>query len=284
MGDRAAIALAPLVMAILASPAAAREEPLWEGGLGIAALAFPDYRGADHTRAYVFPAPYFVYRGDFLRSDRHGLRGVFMKTDNLDLNLSLGASLPVRSEDIPVREGMPDLRPAIEAGPSLDVTFWRSADQRMTLDLRMPLRGALTVEAHPRYIGAQFFPHLNIDIHDPAGFTGWSLGLLAGPVYTDKRYNRYFYEVEPQFATATRPAYSPGGGFAGVQAIAALSKRFPKFWVGGFVRYDTLEGAHFEASPLVASKRYLAGGFGISWILGESPQRVPVADYGDERK
>ncbi len=263
-------------------PAAAREEPLWEAGLGAAALVFPDYRGSDHTRVLAFPAPFFVYRGDFLKADRYGLRGVFLKTERVDLNLSFGASLPVRSSDIPAREGMPDLKPAVEIGPSLAITAWRSPEQRMKVDLRLPLRGAITVESQPRYIGAQFFPHVSLDVRDALGYAGWNLGLLAGPVYTDKRYNRYFYEVQPQFATPERPAYSPGGGFAGTQFIVALSKRFPKLWIGGFVRYDSLDGAQFESSPLVASKRYLAGGIAVSWVLGESSVRVPASRFKDE--
>jgi outer membrane scaffolding protein for murein synthesis (MipA/OmpV family) len=271
-----------LLLVLIASSAVAREEPLWEAGIGVAAIELPGYRGSDRSRAYVLPAPYFVYRGDILKADGSGLRGVFMRTDTLDLHLSLGASLPVESDDVPARAGMPDLAPSVEAGPSLDVTLWRSAAQRVKLDLRLPLRGAMTIERSPRYIGAQFFPHLNLDIHDPAGLSGWNLGLLAGPVYTDGRYNRYFYEVAPAFATATRPAYTTGGGYGGTQFIAALSKRFPTFWIGGFVRYDTLHGAVFEGSPLVTSKRYVAGGFAVTWILGESSQRVPVTAYGDE--
>jgi hypothetical protein len=39
-----------------------------------------------------------------------------------------------------------------------------------------PLRAAVTVESHPRYVGAQFFPHLNLDVNDVAGFGGWNLG------------------------------------------------------------------------------------------------------------
>jgi hypothetical protein len=69
-----------------------------------------------------------------------------------------------------------------------------------------------------------------------------------------------------------------------MQFLAALSKRFPKYWVGGFVRYDTLNNAAFEQSPLVTTKKYFAAGFAISWILGESKERVPVTPYGDERK
>jgi MipA family protein len=264
-------------MALAASlPAAARDEPLWEAGLGVAALSFPDYRGSSHTRTYALPAPYFVYRGDFFKADRHGLRRTFFKREDIDLNLSVGASLPVDSGDDPVRAGMPDLKPSVEFGPSLDLTLWRSADRQAKLDLRLPLRAAFTVESRSRFIGGQFFPHANVDVRGPFGLQGWNLGVLAGPVFTDARSNRYFYEVAPEFATASRPAYAaPGGGYAGLQFLVALSKRYPRFWIGGFARYDTLKGAAFEASPLVASKRYVAGGIGISWILGESSERVP---------
>jgi outer membrane scaffolding protein for murein synthesis (MipA/OmpV family) len=272
-------------MTLVPAAASAREEPLWEAGLGVAALSFPDYRGSSQSRGYALPAPYFVYRGDFLKADRHGLRGVFFKTERLDLNLSVGASLPVDSSDNRAREGMPDLEPSVEIGPSLDVTMWRSADGRAKLDLRLPVRAAFTVESHSRFIGGQFFPHANVDVHDPLGFAGWNLGVLAGPVFTDARYNRYYYEVAAPFATAQRAAYAaPGGGYAGMQFLLALSKRYPRFWIGGFARYDTLRGAVFEASPLVTSRKYVAAGIGISWIFRESAARVPVADFGDERK
>jgi outer membrane scaffolding protein for murein synthesis (MipA/OmpV family) len=275
----ARVAAAAVAFAVAAPLAHARDEPLWEAGLGVAALAFPDYRGASQSSTYALPAPYFVYRGEIFKADRHGLRGIFFRTDRVDLNLSVGASLPVDSEDNRAREGMPDLRPSVEAGPSLDIHLWRTGDRRSKLDLRLPLRGAVTVESDPRYTGLQFFPHLNVDVQDPAGMSGWNLGMLAGPVFTDSRYNRYFYAVPREFATADRPAYEPGSGYAGMQFIVALSKRFPKFWVGGFARYDTLRGAAFEASPLVTSKRYAAGGIGISWILGESSQRVKMESF-----
>jgi MipA family protein len=270
------------VLALAATSAAARDEPLWEAGIGVAGLHFPDYRGSDHTRNYVLPAPYLVYRGDFFKADRYGLRGVLLKSDRVDLNLSVGASLPVDSKDDRARAGMPDLKPSLELGPSLQVTVWRSDDHRLGLVARFPLRGAMTVESSPRFIGTQFFPHLNVDVYDPGGFDGWHFGALAGPVYTDARYNHYFYEVPAAFATASRPAYTPGGGYAGMQFLSALSRRYPKFWVGAFARYDTLRGAAFETSPLVTSKRYVSAGFAVSWVLGVSDKRVPVADFGDE--
>jgi MipA family protein len=276
-----------LLLAAALAPAGAvaqtREEPLWELGIGVAGLAFPHYRGSDQARGYVLPAPYVVYRGEFLKADRHGVRGLLFGRDNLDLNLSFGASLPVDSSENRAREGMPDLKPSVEMGASLDWTLWESQARGLKLDLRMPLRGVITIESSPRYIGYQFYPHLNIDVDAPGGMSGWNLGMLAGPVYTDTKYNKYFYEVAPEFATPTRPAYTPGGGYAGTQFILAMSKRFPKYWIGGFVRFDTLNGAAFEDSALVTSKRYAAAGIAISWIFNESKQRVTV-DKFDERQ
>ncbi|MEP7262659.1 MAG: MipA/OmpV family protein [Usitatibacter sp.] len=281
------IRLLPAVATVLLAPhcVQARDEPLWEAGLGVAGVSFPDYRGSSQSQGYALPSPYFVYRGDFFKADRNGMRGVFFKNDDVDLNLSVGASLPVDSSENSARAGMPDLRPSVEVGPSLALTMWRSADRRLKLDLRFPVRAAFTIESKSRYIGAQFFPHANIDIHEPFGLAGWNLGMFAGPVFTEKRYNRYFYQVDPQYASATRPAYeAPGSGFAGTEMVMGVSKRFPNFWIGAFARYDTLRGANFESSPLVTSKKYVAAGFGISWIFKESSRRVEVNAYGDERR
>ena len=282
---RSALAASVLAAASLGSAQAlARDEPLWEAGIGVAGLHFPDYRGSDQSHNYALPAPYFVYRGEILKADRHGLRGVLFNSDWIDLNMSVGASLPVDSSKNRAREGMDDLRPSIEMGPSLDITLWRAADRRAKLDLRLPLRGAVTVESSPRFIGGQFFPHINIDVHDPMGFGGWNLGVLAGPVFIDQRQAHYFYSVPMRDATAQRPAYDARGGFAGTELLVAVSKRFPKFWVCGFARYDSLNGAKFEASPLATSKRYFAAGLGVSWIFGQSSQRVQVNEYGDTPK
>lgn len=280
---RAAIVVAAALAAVNAPRALAADEPLWEAGAGLTVLDFPDYRGSSQSHAYVLPFPYFIYRGEFLRQDRNGLRGIFFRNDAVDLNMSVGASLPVDSSKNEAREGMPDLKASVEFGPSLDVRLWEGQSRHARLELRMPLRVAMTVEAHPHVIGGQFSPHLNLDVADAFGQEGWNLGLLAGPVFTDGRYNRHYYEVAPEFAAPQRPAYTTSGGYGGMQYIVALSKRYPRFWVGGFARYDTLAGSVFESSPLVTSKRYLAGGIGIAWILGESKQRVPVNALGEPR-
>src|SRR2546430_9352903 len=133
--------VAPLVLLTAAALAAAacaaaraEPKPLWEFGLGAGALVFNDYRGADSVHAYPVPVPYLVYRGKFLRSDHNGLRGRLLEQERIELNLSVNGTTPVRSDSS--RHGMPDLRPTLEIGPSLDVHLWKSAAARVRLDLR----------------------------------------------------------------------------------------------------------------------------------------------------
>lgn len=267
------------VLALLASaPAAADELPLWELGAGIGAFALPDYRGADQGRGYLLPVPYVVYRGKFLKADRKGVRGALFDSERLDLNLSAGLSLPVNSESNTTRRSMPDLAPSLELGPSLEIALWRAQDRRDVLALRLPLRAAFTLESSPRAIGWTTTPQLNLDLAGRGTLSGWNLGLLAGPIYGSRRQHQYFYGVAPEFSTPARPAYGAPGGYAGMQFIAAASRRYPSFWVGAFLRADTLRGAAFEASPLLKRDTYVAGGFGIAWLLGESEQRVEAPE------
>ena len=260
----------------LAASAAAKEEPLLEFGLGLGALAFEDYRGSATTHVYPLPVPYLLYNGRFLKADREGVRGTLFNQDWVELNLSGNATTPVRNDR--ARHGMPDLKSTLEIGPSLDFHLLHSADSRIKLDLRLPLRSAITVDASPKFIGWTFTPRLALDIADPAGFTGWNAGLLIGPLFADRRYHQYFYSVAPPYATAARPAYQAPGGYAGTQAIAALSKRYPRYWVGAYVRADTLAGAAFVESPLVQRSSYWSAGVGISWMIHRSTQMVEVPD------
>jgi outer membrane protein len=91
--------------------------PKWELGLGLAALSLPDYPGADQGRSYVLPFPYLIYRGERLKANRDGLRGLLFEHPRWDLDISAGGSLPVNSKDNRAREGMDDLDFSFEFGP-----------------------------------------------------------------------------------------------------------------------------------------------------------------------
>jgi MipA family protein len=267
---------AAMLAACWAAPVHADERPLWEVGLGAGAIAFQDYRGSNTTHAYPLPVPYVVYNGKFLKADRDGVRGTLFNQKWLEINLSFNLTTPVRNDR--ERSGMPDLRSTVEMGPAFNFHLFRSDTGKFKFDLRMPLRTAATVESSPRFIGLTFTPHFNVDIKDPFGLPGWNLGLLAGPLFADRRYHEYFYSVAPQFATASRPEFQASGGYAGTQTLTAISKRYPKFWVGAYVRYDTLAGAAFVDSPLVQRKSYWTGGFGFAWMIKQSSTFVHVPD------
>jgi len=111
---------------------------------------------------------------------------------------------------------------------------------------------------------------LVLDINKLELFSGWHFGAAVGPLFADRRYNDYYYTVDPQFATAQRPAYQAPAGFDGMQVLLSTSRRFKNWWVGAFVRYQSLDGAVVRDSPLVRQRYALAGGFGVAWIFARS--------------
>ncbi|MDR0702583.1 MAG: MipA/OmpV family protein [Azoarcus sp.] len=276
--------MAALAFWALALPASGEEKPegaekpLWEIGLGVGAVSFPDYRGSSRQRTVGLPVPYFVYRGKTLQADRGGLRGKIFDSDRVKLNLSLSASLPVKSNSKGARRDMPDLQPTAELGPSLAIGLWRGKTHKARLDLRLPVRAAYTIRGGVRYAGLIFSPALNLNL-DPFGHSGWNLGALGGPVFANARQHNYFYDVAPRYARPGRPAYSASGGYSGAQFLVSLSKRFEDFWVGGFARHDNLHGAAFDDSPLVERKHAWAGGLSMIWIFGKSSR--PAVSGGD---
>jgi MipA family protein len=254
--------------------ALAEQKPLWEAGLGVGGILFSDYRGSDEVATYPIPLPYLIYRGDFLKADRDGVRGELFNREFVDLTISVNGSVPVNSDDNGIRQGMPDLKPTLELGPSLDFQLWQSNAGDIKLDLVLPLRVPITIERSPQTVGWLFAPRLNVDVYDVAGAPGWDLGLGAGPLFGSSKYHDYFYSVAPQFETAERPAYEADGGYSGIQMLASLSKRFPDYWIGAFVRIDSLHGAAFNDSPLVRQDYAFSAGIGIAWMIGESKRMV----------
>jgi len=252
------------------------KKPLWELGVGVAGLRLPDYRGSDQSRSYLLPLPYIVYRGTWLKADRDGARALLLDTQRVKVDVSVAASTPTRSKDNAARAGMPNLPAVGEIGPNLNYTLAGSVQNHWKLDLRLPLRAAVTLQRSPQFIGTTFSPHLNLDLGGVAG--GWNVGMLTGPLFADRKYHEHFYGVDAAYATPERPAYQAHGGYAGWQALAATSRRFGNTWVGAFVRYDSLHGAAFEDSPLVRRNSALTFGFGISWILATSSELVPASD------
>lgn len=271
------IALCAALCGGLACTAQAEEKPKWELGLGVAAVGFPDYRGSDESRGYIFPIPYLVYRGDKVKADRQGARAELVDFGNgAHIDLGLNGSIPVSSVSNTARRGMPSLSGAIEVGPALDVPLYKSDDDGVRLKVRVPITYGVTLGGSIGTDSWQASPNLNLDIQSVLGMQGYNLTLLGGPIYGTRKRHAYFYDVAPQYATTDRAAYQSSGGYSGSHITAVLSKRFERIWVGTFLRYDNLNGAVFRESPLVKTRSYVAGGVAVAWILGQSSEMVRV--------
>ncbi|MDO9218407.1 MAG: MipA/OmpV family protein [Lacisediminimonas sp.] len=258
---------------LVATAASAASLPLWEAGAGVAVLSYPDYRGADERERRILPLPYFIYRGERLKADRDGIRTTLFDSERIELNISANGSLPVSSRDNGARRGMPDLRTTLELGPTINIHL-TPPHQRSTLELRLPVRAAMALSSPVRHVGWVFTPNLAWRVRDLSGMPGWNMSLSGGPNFQDRRYNSTFYSVAAPEVLPGRAAYSARGGYSGSQVSFGLSKRFPNYWVGAFMRYDYLGGAVFEDSSLMRSRNALSGGVAISWVFGQSSTMV----------
>ena len=265
--------LAGLCLAAALCPAHAEERPLWELGAGVGLLQLPHYRGSDQSHTWLLPVPYVSYRGEILKADREGARAVLYESSRVDFDLSLGASAPTRSDDNVARRGMADLPPTFELGPNINFTLARDVDWK--LDLRAPVRTAITLQSHPRSIGWLSTPNLNLDLIDVGG---WHVGLQAALVFGDRRYHAHFYDVAPQDVLPDRPAYQSRGGFGGGHLLASTSRRIGQFWVGAFGRLDSVRGAVFDDSPLVRQRNQWSLGMVVSWVFAASTKTVTSAE------
>lgn len=250
----------------LTSGAALAQEPLprLELGVGLFALDAPDYRGSSDSATYLIPIPYIKYRGDVLRVDE-GVQGVVFETSDWLFTLSADF-LPPADDDTPEREGMDELDAIFEIGPSLNYRFLQLKHSDWWIDL--PYRFVYALEGKPNSIGWTFQPRLSW--RKPARRLGeWKLHFLLGPVYSSSEYHDYFYSVEAADATTNRTLYDADGGPSGYRAEFTYSKRFGKYWLGGFIRYDSLRDSEIEDSPLVTEKESWLGGVALAWVFHE---------------
>ncbi|HPC86621.1 MAG TPA: MipA/OmpV family protein [Smithellaceae bacterium] len=251
------------------------EKPQWEVGVGGGFLMMPDYRGSDKTRPYLLPFPYAVYRGGIFRLEDKRLTARLFKTDRVTLDASGYGAVPVKSDDNEARRGMEDLDPTFEFGPALRVKLLESHEDWYRLSLAFPVRAVFSTDFRSvRYEGWVFSPRLNVEKANVIPQTGIYLGISAGPMFGDRGYHQYFYDVAPAYATAWRPVYRAGAGYSGSTLTVGLGKNYRSFHFQAFVSADFLQGAVFEDSPLVKTKTSWMSGFSITWVFLKSKKTV----------
>jgi len=277
----AASMLACATPAFAAEPAASaqpveRNLPLWEAGLGAAAFSTPAYPGADDRSNRGLVLPYLIYRGKVFRADQNGIGARLLNTDKVEFDVGFAGSLPAHSNDVEARRGMPDLGTLVEFGPRLKYKF-ADLGERGRMRFELPLRAVIEARGGLRRQGWTMEPRLVWEKRGEAA--RWTMEAQLGAVFGDARINRYFYEVQPQYATPERPAYASDAGLLLVRTgLFGTYRLNPDLRLFGFVRYETYSGAANQDSPLMKRSTGASAGIGFAWTFARSQERARSAE------
>lgn len=243
----------------------------WKLGVSLAGVSYPAYRGSSVHDNLVLPVPALSFTSPRIKLDRKGARLELLNLPGVRFRLSASGSLPVNSDDVPLRQDMPDLDPSIELGPAAVIDLpcpppWYCKQETL-------LRGVIASDLKSIHgIGWTLQPRLTVGfVHNSKRRPGQHRARLTlGPLWASRQYHDYFYSVDAQYATAQRPAYTARSGFSGWRS--SFSYNYQRGRLGGalYVAFDDIGGSQFANSPLVETDHYLMAGFYLRWYLWSS--------------
>ena len=272
----ALVAPAPLCAQPAARPAAAEEVPnlpRWEAGLAAGGGYLSDYPGADQSHLRGIVVPVLFYRGPILRIDQSGIRGRFLDTPDLELELTATAAFDARNND--ARAGMPDLDYLFGVGPQL---VYKGLHGFGAPALHLKLRALMSTDLHRiDERGFSIDPELRWHFRPLAGSPG-VLTVSLESTFASRGLTKYFYQVEPGQATATRPAYAARAGYLGSEATLTWSRQLsPSLRWFLSARGQSFHGAANADSPLLRTRFNLGAGAGLVWTPWRSAASVADA-------
>ena len=248
------------------------QKPLWEAGVAGFGLTGPAYPGAEDDVGRALALPWFIYRGPVWRAAGGNLGARVAKTEFAEFDIGLGGALRASSDDVKVRDGMPDLGFLLEFGARVKLNLARPS-QDSVVRLEMPLRGVFEFNSGVHYRGLAFEPKLTYDKRDMG--RGWGFSGSLGLIYGDQTFNQYLYGVSSQYATSSRSAYTAKAGLITPRTQLTLSHRLNEdVRMFAFSRTDFAGKGANSSSPLHLKDRGTSVGLGLIWTLGRSSQLV----------
>lgn len=274
----AALAMAP-TSAIAADTSGGLTEPLWEAGIGGGGFSGPTYPGSDDATSQALFVPFVIYRGEvFSIGEESGARALAFASDTWELDISLGASLAADTDEDADREGMPDMDFLFEIGPqviyhaaTIEHKNWRSH-----FDVKLRARAVIATDfASFDDQGYIIEPALVYELKSKRDSRlEWQLDLEV--ISGSERLNEYFYDVDPHYATPSRPSYQAKEGYIGTEIGTSLSYPVNEnllIFAGFDVEF--YNGSANEDSPLFKDDMAYSGGIGLVYTFFESAARVP---------
>lgn len=239
-----------------------------EAGIGATLAHVPHYIGSDESNNYLLPFPYIRYRSEKLNIDRNLIQGNLWKSGNWSLEISLGGSIKVDSDENQARQGMDDLDFIIEAGPALHYYFLgdRTKDNALFIDL--PLRLATSTDftgfrdqgftSIPRVVWRRGYMLAGYEVRPQ---------ISAGVRLGSERYHDYIYGVSEEFVTPERGSYEGKAGYGGFQLAYSTAVLWGPYMTALGLRYVNIQGASYENSPLVVTKTSVLAGFAFAYLF-----------------
>jgi outer membrane protein len=272
-----------VLLVLLSLPTFADEQkelPLWEGGVGLLPFRASHYRGSPQSKNYLFPVPAYAVRGKNVEAENGYIRSHIVRlSPDAVLDLSFNLGLNVNSETDELRKGMDDLDPTFEVGPIFRYYMWKSEDEKHFLNFEWPYRAVYATNlTYIDHVGYYSIPYLNLLSRATDSTWGWGSEFSIGPQWGSSGYHNRFYAVDTQDVTNRREYYHARKGYSGTQFVATLNKRIGDFSIIPFFRWDYLDGAVYNDSPLYGSPHYTFYGLSVVWFFAHSKkgQQAPT--------
>lgn len=244
-------------------------ERIFEFGVGGFAFSVPEYAGAKETKNYLVPLPYFYYQDDNIKVDREGLISSLWQLDNWYLDFSASAHIPVKSEDVAIRQGMPDIDWALQLGPALKYYFQGTENSTNKTLIEFYTRKAIVTDfSYVADAGWQYGASFTTQSVVPKLLDGklkWQNRVSIN--FASDRYQQLYYGIDSEYQTENRIAYQADGGYLSSTVSTGLTYRFGQWWVAGFLLYRNMEDTVNERSAILQKTENIAAGFGVAWIF-----------------
>jgi len=256
--------------------------PRWEVGIGAGLIRGFDYPASNDQNRRAIALPFFIYRTPLLRFGGGGIRAVAIENPRVKLDISVGGSLNANSSGNSVRDGMPDLDFLFEIGPQLEVRLrddiidgGSRIQSRFTSELR-----AVFVTDFSDIDRQGFVAEAGFDINlRNVKNTGIDVGAAIDVTFANEELQDYFYEVQPEFETPTRPAFDAKGGYLESKISIGMGFRPRKnmaIFLGAFT--GLYSGAANEDSPLFETTSQTGFALGFVWSIMKSSKLVEIVE------
>lgn len=228
--------------------------------LGVGAGWLHDYPGAGQGRIRFLPFP--VYRGSVFRVDRiSGVSGEVYNDSRIDFSWNFIFQFPTASKDIPARIGMPDLDWVFSLGPQLKYYIYRHKNHKTFFRFPIRFNTCTNFGSRTHFCGTSFNPGFRHSMW----YKGYGEFTFRFEAFSHtSEYQKYFYEVPPEYATATRSAYHARAGYLGLVYGVSHSIPFDGWDFSSSANVYDYNNAVNLQSPLLIQKTNFAVFFAVT--------------------